>query len=319
MTFLLRHPSQRPTRLGALAVIATTLAILASALASGLVPRVTAAAVVYPTDAPMILQNVPWQDLRYNRHGICNGAFTHVMKNIPASGTLTSPVNYLNEAQACGLKVIFHFSGTLSGGTVYPSRVARWVNAVKNHANLDGYLTVKEPSWIGVSASEIRALYKAYKAADPNHTVYTLFGDIPHFGDSANPYTAGMADVVMVDWYPVETRNLGCATWGTSYRADGTKWFAKVRRVVNTKTPGKPVYAMVQTHKYLAPRCHKKQLPTKSLLWRQVREAFTYGSVKGVAFHTWSNSSYNMDEVRNPTMVGYMKQLSALVRAGTFQ
>lgn len=299
--------------------IAIGLALAGASLGSAVSPPSATAAIAYPTDAPMILQNVPWQDLRYNRHGICNGSFTHVMKNIPASSTLTAPVNYLNEAQACGLKVIFHFSGTISGGTVYPSRVARWANAVENHPNLDGYLTVKEPSWVGISGSEIRALYKAFKAADPNHTVYALFGDIPHFGDTANPYSAGMADTVMVDWYPVETRNLGCATYGTSYRADGTKWFAKVRRVVNTKTPGKAVYAMVQTHKYLAPRCHKKQLPSKSLLWRQVREAFTYGSVKGIAFHTWSNSSYNMDEVRNPTMVGYMKELSGLVRAGTFQ
>ncbi len=267
----------------------------------------------------MMLQSVPWQDLRYNRHGICDGAFTHVIKNIPANGTLTSPVNYLNEAQACGLKVIFHFSATVSGGTVYPSRVARWANAVENHPNLDGYLTVKEPSWAGINTTEIRSLYRAFKAADPTHTVYALFGDIPHFGDRANPYATGMADVVMVDWYPVETSNLGCSRTGTSYRADGTKWFAKVRRVVNTKTPGKPVYAMVQTHKYLAPRCHKKQLPTKSRLWRQVREAFTYGSVKGIAFHTWSNTSYNMDQTRNPTMVGYMKELSGLVRAGTFQ
>lgn len=298
---------------------ATALSILLSGLAWATRPAAVQAVTAYPTDAPMMLQNVPWQDLRYNRHGICNGAFTHVIKNIPASATLTSPVNYLNEAQACGVKVIFHFSATISGGTVYPSRVARWANTVENHPNLDGYLTVKEPSWSGINASEIRSLYRAFKAADPNHTVYALFGDIPHFGDSVNPYGVGMADVVMVDWYPVETASNGCSRTGTYYQPAGTKWFAKVRRVVNTKTPGKAVYAMVQTHKYLAPRCHKKQLPTKSRLWRQVREAFTYGSVKGVAFHTWSNTSYNMDQVRNPTMVGWMKELSGLVRAGTFQ
>lgn len=277
------------------------------------------AAITYPTDAPMILQGVPWQDLRANTHGICNGQFTHVIKNVAASASTTSAVNYLNEAKKCGLKVIFHFSATISGGTVYPTRVAKWVNAVKAHPNLDGYLSVKEPSWVGINGTEIRALYKAFRVADPNHKVYALFGDIPHFGDTVNPYTAGMADVVMVDWYPVETWSGGCATRGTYYIPYGTKWFAKVRNVVAAKTPGRPVYAMVQTHKYLAPRCHKKQLPPKNLLWRQVREAFTYGSVKGIAFHTWTNSGYNMDEVRNPMMVGWMKELSGLVRAGTFQ
>lgn len=294
--------------------------LVATSLVMGVVGVAgVSAATTYPTDAPMILQGVPWQDLRANRHGICNGQFTHVIKNVASTATTTSAVNYLNEARACGLKVIFHFSNTISGGTVYPSRVPKWVNAVKAHANLDGYLSVKEPSWIGINATEIRALYNAFRAADPNHRVYALFGDIPHFGDSVNPYTAGMADVVMVDWYPVETKSGGCATTGTYYLTTTAKWFTKVRNVVAAKTPGRPVFAMVQTHKYLAPRCHKKQLPPKGLLWRQVREAFTYGSVKGIAFHTWTNAGYNMDQVRNPLMVGWMKELSGLVRSGTFQ
>ena len=274
----------------------------------------------YPTTAPMMLQNVPWQDLRANRHGICNGNFSHVIKNVSASSALTAPVNYLNEARKCGLKVVFHFTATVtdSSGTVYPSRVARWVNTVKSHPSLAGYLSVKEPSWNRITASEIRSLYTAFKNADRGHPVYALFGDIPHFGESRNPYTAGMADVVMVDWYPVETASGGCSRTGTSYVANGPRWFAKVRNYVAGRTPGRPVYAMVQTHKYLAPTCHKKQLPTKSLLFRQVREAFTYGSVKGVAFHSWTNTNYQMDQLRNPTMVGWMKELSRLVRQGAF-
>ncbi|HEY4632897.1 MAG TPA: hypothetical protein VIH00_03185 [Candidatus Limnocylindrales bacterium] len=312
---LAASPSARFVR--SMAVAAATLLVLGM-LAGATAPR--AQGISYPTSSPMILQNVPWQDLRANRHGICNGAFTHVIKNVTASSSLTAPVNYLNEAQACGLKVIFHFAQTVSStGIVYPTRVPRWVNAVKAHPNLDGYLTVKEPSWNRIAAWEIRALYRAFKTADPAHTVYALFGDIPHFGDTVNPYQGGMADVVMVDWYPVETRSGGCSSYGTYYQPYGPKWYAKVRKVVAAKTPGRPVYVMVQTHKYLAPRCHKKQLPSKSLLWRQVREAFTYGSVQGVAFHTWTNTNYSMDQLRNPTMVGWMKELSAQVRAGTFQ
>jgi hypothetical protein len=278
-----------------------------------------ARAMVASPAAPMILQNVPWQDLRANRNGICDGSFQMVIKNVSASSALTVPVNYLNEAQKCGLTVIFHFTATISGGTVYPSRVARWVKAVRNHPSLAGYLSVKEPSWVGVSGSEIRSLYRAFKAADPNHPVYALFGNIPHFGESINPYTGSMADVVMVDWYPVETASGGCSRSGTSYVATGPRWFAKVKRVVSTVTPGRPIIAMLQTHKYLAPTCHKKQLPTKALLWRQAREALTYGGVVGFAFHTWTNSNYQMDELRNPTMVGWMKQLGAQVRDGTFQ
>lgn len=298
--------------------------VVSAILAGGMLPGAVAAVVSgAPADAPMLLQNVPWQDLRTNKNGICDagkaGRFTHLLKNIPAGSTLTAPVNYLNEAAACGYKVFFHFSGTISGGTVYPSRVARFVNAVKGHPNLAGYLSVKEPSWVGISASEIRALYRAHKAADPAHPVMALFGDIPHFGDAANPYTAGMADIVMVDWYPVETAYSGCSMSGTSYRSDGPKWYStKVKPRVAARTPGVPVYVMVQTHKYLAPRCHKKQLPTQGRLERQVREAFVYAGAKGIAYHTWSNTSYASDEARNPTMFNWMKSISDRVRAGTF-
>ena len=267
----------------------------------------------------MMLVNVPWQDLRANRRGICDGAFQVVIKNVSASSALSAPVNYLNEAQKCGLKVVFHFSATISGGTVYPTRVARWVKAVRSHPSLAGYLSVKEPSWVGINGSEIRVLYRAFKAADPNHPVYALFGNIPHFGERVNPYTRGMADVVMVDWYPVETASRGCSRTGTSYVSTGPSWYAKVSRAVATTTPGVAIIAMLQTHKYLAPTCHKKQLPTKALLWRQAREALTYGGVSGLAFHTWTNTNYQMDQLRNPTMVGWMKELSGQVRGGTFQ
>ena len=276
-------------------------------------------AVVAPPDAPMILVNVPLADLSANRHNICDGSFQVVMKNVGAAVELANPVNYLNAAEKCGLKVIFHFSGTISRGTVYPTRVARWVRAVRNHPALAGYLSVKEPSWVGINGSEIRVLYRAFKAADPNHPVYALFGNIPHFGETVNPYTRGMADVVMVDWYPVETASRGCSRTGTSYVSTGPRWFAKVKKAVSTITPGTQIIAMLQTHKYLAPTCHKKQLPTKALLWRQAREALTYGSVSGLAFHTWSNANYQMDQRRNPTMVGWMKELGAQIRGGTFQ
>jgi hypothetical protein len=315
-----RHESKSATRPAVGAVLARGLLALAVASLATLSGSARPAAAATPVvDAPMILQSIPWQDLRANRHGICNGAFQVVIKNVSAGATLRSARNYLNEAQKCGLKVIFHFSATISGGTVYPSRVPRWVNAVKAHPSLYGYLSVKEPSWVGINGTEIRRMYRAFKAADPSHPVLALFGDIPHFGGSANPYTTGMADIVMVDWYPVETARGGCSRTGTSYVTTGTRWYAKVKAKVAAVTPGRPIFAMLQTHKNLAPTCHKKQLPNQALLWRMAREAINYGGVSGLAFHTWTNGTYQSDELRNPTMVGWMKTLSGEIRGGTFQ
>jgi len=276
------------------------------------------AAVAPDPTTPMVLQNVPLADVLNNYNGICNGGFTHVMKT--ASGP-NNAVNYLNAAQACGLKVIMAFPNVVdySAGRVYPSRVPYWVNLVKNHPALFGYLSVKEPSWNHISGSEIRSLYSAFHAADPSHPVVAIFGDIPHFNQSVNPWTGGMANILVVDWYPVETSNSGCSRTGTHYVSTGPKHFANVRAVINRETPTKQIWLMAQTHKNLSPTCHKKQGPTESLLRRQVREAFTYLRATGIAFHTWSNTNYQRDERRSPTTVGWMRRIANEVHGGTFQ
>ena len=199
-------------------------------------------------------------------------------------GGVAGALRYLDAAQHCGLKAVIHFSTTTTtGGTVYPSRVAALVKGVKNHPALLGYLTVKEPSWTHISGTEIRSLYHAFKVADPNHKVVALFGDIPHFGDTVNPYTAGMADIVMVDWYPVETARGGCSSTGSTYVTYGPKWYStKVRPTVATEDAGHPDLGDGPD-----PQVHGAELPQEaatrpaSQLARQVHEALTYAGRPG--------------------------------------
>jgi len=301
-----------PARLSRLLRYPAAAALVAS-LAGGSIGAIPAsAALTYSTDTPMILTNVSPEDLWANTRGVCNGSFNIVVRNVLGP---TNALNYLNAAQHCGLKAVLFFQSTVSGGTVYPSRVGPLVRAVMNHPALYGYLSVKEPSWTGISGTEIRSLYRAFHLADPTHPVVALFGDIPHFGATSNPYGAGMADIAMVDWYPVETSRAGCSSIGTTYVSYGPKWYStKVYPTVHTKTPN-----VVQTHKNLAPSCHKKQRPSQALLNRQVREALVYAHAQGIAFHTFSNTHYTLDERRDATMVSWMKLLSSNIRAGTFQ
>jgi hypothetical protein len=88
---------------------------------------------------------------------------------------------------------------------------------------------------------------------------------------------------------------------------------------VAAKTPGVPIWVMVQTHKYTAPTCHKKQRPTWDQLQRQVREALTYAGATGIAFHTFRNDNYRSDLRRDGTMMQRVKVISSLIRSGTFQ
>ena len=277
-------------------------------------PASAAVRLTYSKSAPIILQEVPSWDLAANTNGVCTSGATHVIKN--AQGTFNA-ANYASLAAACGLKVIWAFPDTVDygSGTINTAAIPAFVDSVKDLPNTWGYLSVKEPNWSHVTASEIRALYHAYKAADPAHKVIALFGDVPHFGTSSNPYTAGMADVVMVDWYPVETSNGSNST----YLTGATKWFPIVRSKVAAITPGVPIYLMVQTHKNLGPSTHKKQRPSDAQLWREVRDGFVYMRASGIAFHVWRNTNYTIDQLHDPRMISSMKTLAAQVKAGTFR
>jgi hypothetical protein len=218
-------------------------------------------------------------------------------------------VKYLDAAASHGQKVVAYFTDTVDygSGTVHPDRVDPWVQAVKSHPALYGYLSVKEPSWSGISVSEMRSLYSAYRAADPDHPVIALLGDIPHFGSSANPWASGIANILWVDWYPV--------TYSRGYIDTASKWFPKVRSYVNSVTPGTPIWLMVQGHGYKA---GDRRTPTSAELVRQVSDGFHYLKADGIVFYTWSNPLYDKDLKRNPSLWSTARQIVSEVRAGTF-
>jgi hypothetical protein len=220
-----------------------------------------------------------------------------------------NPVKYLDTARTYGQKVVLYFTDTVDypTGTVYPARIKPWVDKVKTHPALYGYLSVKEPSWNRVTLTEMRSLYKAFKAADPNHPVIALLGDVPHFGTSANPWGTGVANTLWVDWYPV--------TYSKGYIGTASTWFPKVRSYVNRVTPGTPVWLMVQGHGY---RAGDRRTPTATELQRQVRDGFSYLKADGIVFYTFNNALYEKDLKRNPTLWSAARSIVGKVRAGTF-
>ena len=194
-----------------------------------------------------------------------------------------------------------------------------WVNLVKNHPALYGYLTVKEPSWNGLSPTEIRSIYSAYHKADPTHPVVAIFGDIPHFDMVGNRWSAGMADILMVDWYPVETSNGGCSRTGTHYITTGPKHFTKVRSIVAAKTPGTPDLADGPDPQEPEPELPQEAGTDRAAPAPQVREALRYLGATGIAFHTWSEHELPADQRRSAATVRWMRTIANQVHAGTFQ
>ena len=221
-----------------------------------------------------------------------------------------SPVAYLNQASARGWKVILYFNSTVdySAGVVYPSRVASWINQVKGHPALAGYLTVKEPSWNRISVSEMRSLRNAFRAADPDpsHRIFADFGDSPHFGTTANPWATGIADVLIMNWYPVRISK--------GYIPDAVKWFPRVRRIVDSVTPNTDLWIMAQT--FGASRFDQR-MPTAAELEREVGEAIRFARAEGLAFHTWRNSLYPYVLGSSSTLRTRLASIISRTRAGT--
>ena len=213
-----------------------------------------------------------------------------LMKNVGPGINLTA---YLDEAARFGQRVLFYFVDTVdyTNGTINTSVIPSWVAQVKNHPALYGYLSVKEPSWSGISLAEMRALYSAYKAADPKHVVVALLGDTPHFGTSQNPWGPGVANVLWVNWYPV--------TYSRGYIPNASIHFPKIKTYVAATTPGTPIWLMVQGHGY---RPGDRRTPTAAELTRQVNDGFRYLGAAGIAFYTYRQTNYDSDFSRNPAL-----------------
>jgi hypothetical protein len=133
-------------------MLAAAVAVLALSAVSGPAPLAAA-----PPGTPFATWEVPRGDiakLGSPRTELLVKAFSPTM----------DPIAYLDEAAGHGQRVIVYFTETVneSTGTVVVSKVGPWVNLVKDHPALWGYLTVKEPSWIGISLAEMRALRSAY-------------------------------------------------------------------------------------------------------------------------------------------------------------
>lgn len=277
------------------------LALAGTLLALTALPAASAgAATTYSTKAPFALWEVNMDEV-VSMDGIEMGL---LVKSFSPGMNI---VRYLDRAQSIGKKVVVHFNDVIQNGTVYPSRIKPWTDKVKSHPALWGYLSVKEPSWVGVSLSEMRTLYRAFRSADPGHRVIALLGDTPHFGTSQNPWGTGVANMLWVDWYPVS-----CSR---GYIANASLHFPKIRSYVDRVTPGTQIWLMVQAHTYYeGDKCR----PSGTQLDRQVRDGFTYLKANGILFHSWYGPGYDRDLRRDATLFSQARWIVRAVRAGTF-
>lgn len=236
------------------------------------------------------LQEVPIGHLRQDVNGVCSAHPLILVKNF---GPGSDPRAYLDAAQACGANVLVYFSRTIADGRIYPGRVAYWVSLVRGHPALYGYLTVKEPTLVGISTVEARALRNAYKRADPSRPVVALLTGLPTVD---NWYARGVSDVVMFDWYPITRRG---------YRAGSCATLTRAAAVVFSRGAG--VWLMVQAHQY---DIGGKARPTPAQMRRQVIEAVTCAHAGTVIAHIWSHAAYQSDLLRNPALFATFKAVT---------
>ena len=137
------------------------------------------------------------------------------------------------------------------------------------------------------------------------HAIYADFGDSPHFGGTANPWAKGVADVLIMNWYPVRISK--------GYVPDAVRWFPKVRATVDAITPGTRLWVMAQA---FGARQFDQRMPSATELERQVDEAIRYARVDGLTFHTWRNDLYQAVLGTSPTLQTRLASIVSRVRAG---
>ena len=119
-----------------------------------------------------------------------------------------------------------------------------------------------------------------------------------------NRWCSGMADILVVDWYPIETSNNGCSRTGTHYISTGPKHFTRVRRpsprrrrdarLADGPDPQEPEPALPQ-----------EAGPDRAAPAPPGPRRVPLPGRHGLAFHTWSNSSYHvMSAAARPRWAG---------------
>lgn len=161
---------------------------------------------------------------------------------------------YLAACADHNLKVIFSLALIKSKGG--DAAVQEFVDHVKNHSAVLGYITYDEPAWQGIPASMQRSFYSLVKTADPAHTIFsptpiglcdvepTAYFCTTHMTDFVNGCDAlGCAfDVLLITNYPfvpgrfLKTQKTAAANWIN----------AKFSGFINTYSPTYEIYPLLE-------------------------------------------------------------------------
>ena len=221
----------------------------------------------------------------------------------------------MDQASASGLKVLAWFPGTYALGMSNPAALDPWVAIVKTHPALYGYVSVIEPgaSNLHLPISTLQGLYRRLKALDPLHPVIVSYGHLPWFGTDANPFSAGVADSIIAEWYPVVFPSMSYPTgWVTSTASI----LRNVRATVAAKAPGTPIWLTIQMHEYLP---SNKRQPSFAEVVRQIDGGFDLAGVDGLVFYPWHSSTlFTGDLSRNAALQDSVQVAIGWLRSGHF-
>ncbi len=211
----------------------------------------------------------------------------------------------LDAAYRRGLRVIVIGGDWIRGegeeARVRPVLASRQIRQIRDHPALWGYYAVDEPAKRHVPLGVLRDLYSTIKLNDGLRPVLVVFDQVASFGSARNPYADGVADVVAFDIYSVSVH--GYQPW-IPYFLPGAA------RVVNDRTPGRPVWLVAQGFAN-----GRLTTPSPSDLVRQVQEAVRHGGVEGTLTFLWDKTwddrfpEFSSDLRSEPELQG------ALVRA----
>lgn len=150
-------------------------------------------------------------------------------------GSLSSTLDALNAAKAAKVQVIINMSGFVGGGDFannngMQDQLRTWLNGVKNHEGLYGYMYFDEPEinvpMDGIARKNFKPIVDFIRQIDPNHP--TMVHMVDSGREEAQLYT-NYADMTGLVWFPYWNPNDA-----TVKKSDGSP--AYVRNVGELRT-----------------------------------------------------------------------------------
>lgn len=213
-----------------------------------------------------------------------------------ATNSAATAQNYLDQAQANGLKLLFPLYYGMKVKENY-TLMQQQVTQFKDHPALLGWMIMDEPSTNGISVEDLTGAYQIIRSIDDVHPVYMTEADASQFENYGR-----IPDVLAIDPYPL---NRSPITMVGDY----------ARKALTDVHGVKPVWTILQT--FMIPGTVWNYLPNITEVRNMAYQAFLSGT-NGFGYYSINDPGWSLpNSVLWPGLEAFRSELALMGQLAT--